>query len=170
MNAEGRKRSVVPASAADDEPEVAELPDRYFLYRVGLESVGGADRIADCKFKGHTKINERVTSAVADVGGMVELTSASKGEGDADPKALQPCANEQAVWDTKTNTFWLYGLHPAGIPLSTADGQASPDKVSIPSEIDQWVSSSLHGAPASGTKTQKFDYKTAKLSWSIAIE
>ena len=168
MNAEGRKRSTVPPSAADDEPEVAELPDRYFLYRVGIEAM--VNGVIDCKFKGHTKINESTTSAVADVGGMGELTFGHKGEGDADPKALQPCANEQAVFDTKTNTFWLQGLHPAGIPLTGINGEASPDEVRIPSDIEEWVSASLHGVPARGTKTQKFDYRTAKVSWSIVKE
>lgn len=171
MNAEGRKRSTVPPSAADDEPEVAELPDRYFLYRVGVESI--VDGVIDCKFKGHTKINESTTSAVADVGGMGEVTLISKGEGDANPKAFQPCANEQAVFDTKTNTFWVWraGLQPAVVALTGNNGETmTPNSIDLPSDIGAWVSASLHGAPASGTKTQKFDYRTAKLTWSIVKE
>jgi hypothetical protein len=58
LNAEGLKRSTVQASAADDEPEVPELPDRYFLYR---------NYSTDCTFKAHAKVNESYTlGAISD--------------------------------------------------------------------------------------------------------
>ena len=73
------------------------------------------------------------------------------------------------MYDTKTNTFWLTGLHRAGVPLNL-NGQESVDKVSIPSDVVAWIETTLHGAPASGTKTQTFGYKTAALTWSVVKE
>jgi hypothetical protein len=37
-------------------------------------------------------------------------------------------------------------------------------------KIEPWVRSAMQGVPASGTKTQKFGFQTAKLTWSIVKE
>lgn len=166
MEAEGRKRSTVPASTADDEPEVPELPDRYFLYRNG---------VGNCQFKAHAKVNDSFTfGGIADGeggGGYFESSGADKGESDADPNAFMPCSNGQAVFDPKTNLFWT------SVSLLKVDAKAVRTGdvgygggVSLPREIDQWVASTLLGAPASGAKTEKFGYKTAKVSWSFVKE
>jgi hypothetical protein len=163
MNAEGNKRSTVKRSAADDEPEVPELPDRYFLYRNG---------VADCQFRAHAKINESGTyGSISDGegGGQYgEGSGTTKGEGNSDPKAFQPCANAQAVFDTKTNLFWGGGLHRPDVELqSTGSSHGSQESTR---EIDKWIASTLQGVPASGSKTQKFGYQTATLTWSFVRE
>lgn len=163
MNAEGEKRSTVKRSAADKEPEVPELPDRYFLYRNGING---------CQFKAHTKVDESGVFSVIDTGRSGEAGATVKGEGNFDPKEFMPCSNHRAAFDTKTNLFWGGGLFAVdveatvqrtGLGVMLGGGQ-------IASEIHQWVASTLQGAPASGTKTQKFGYQTATLTWSFVRE
>ena len=165
MDAEGRKRSTVPRSAADDEPEVPELPDRYFLYRNG---------VSNCQFKAHAKVDESFTSGGltdGEGGGKYfEKSGTNKGEGDADPKAFPPCANARAVFDPKTNLFWTaLSLVRADIAVATA-GPSTGGKIERPREMDEWMASTLLGAPASGMKTQKFGFQTAKFTWSFVRE
>jgi hypothetical protein len=163
MNAEGEKRSTVKRSAADNEAEVPELPDRYFLYRNG---------IGNCQFKAHAQINESaLRGSISDGeggGDYGEGTSTAKGEADFDPKEFPPCANAQAAFDTKTNLFWGGMLHRIRFePTRTGgilNGEAERD-------IDAWVRSALQGVPATGSKTQKFSgYQTATLTWSFVKE
>jgi hypothetical protein len=163
MNAEGEKRSTVKRSAADNEAEVPELPDRYFLYRNG---------VGNCLIKAHAKIKESLTQGgIADGeggGGYGEADGTVTGEADYDPKAFQPCSNAQAAFDTRTNLFWGGRLHrvefePAHSGISISSGESSR-------EIDEWVASALQGVPANGTKTQRFGYQTATVTWSFARE
>jgi hypothetical protein len=164
MNAEGEKRSTVKRSAADNEPDVPELPGRYFLYRNG---------VGNCQFKAHAKIDESVTKGSfgdgEGGGGYGESDGTTKGEGDYDPnQAFQPCSNAQAAFDTKTNLFWGGRLHrvefePTSTGISLSSGEASR-------EIDEWVASALQGVPANGTKTEKFRYQTATVTWSFVKE
>jgi hypothetical protein len=179
IEAEGRKRSTRPPSADDDEPEVAELEDRYLYYR-GVEG---------CTFKGHTQINTSSTTAIPDVGGMRIQGASFKGEGDDDPKAYPkgyvPCLNNQAIFDLKTNTFWMQGFPIAAIAVTAVqysngkESGRSTEQVrevrvltgGADQELGEWIRSSLLGVPASGSKTQKFgDKLTAKLSWSFVRE
>lgn len=166
LDEEGRKRSPVKSRVVA-EPEVPELPDRYLLFRV-------AD--LDRKFKGHTRIKESTTrSHGTGLGGWIEETRTRVGEGDADPKGLQPCANEQAAFDTKTNTFWMTGLRPAAIPLTTSGSNRETEThtkgmLELPSEIADWISSVLEGVPASGSKTETFGRLTATFTWSLAMQ
>jgi hypothetical protein len=164
LDEEGRKRSAVKSPVVD-EPEIPELPDRYLLFRVAE---------LDCKFKGHARVNESTTRSWAVVGagtGWSEQTSTSKGEGDADPKA-QSCAGERAAFDTKTNTFWLTGqLRPSIAVTTVTSGEPRTEtRNTIPSDISDWMSSLLEGAPASGSKTETFGHRTATFTWSLATE
>jgi len=163
MNAEGEKRSTVKRSAADNEPEVPELPDRYFLYRNGGVS---------CQVKVHAKINESATVGGVDGGeggaGYGEGIGTNKGEADNDPRAAYLLCPAKAAFDTKTNLFWGGKLHrvefeptKTGIPLDSMEARR---------EIDEWIASALQGAPANGTKTQKFGYQTATVTWSFVRE
>jgi hypothetical protein len=167
MNAEGEKRSTVKSTAADNEPEVAELPGRYFLYRNGVNA---------CQFKAHARISESgAFGSISDGEGGGQYGEGSGGvqaEGDFDPKDFQPCSNAQAAFDTKTNLFWGGALLPAHVePQYTGMGVAvMGDGGVIPAEINAWIASTMQGAPASGTKTQKFGYQTATLTWSFAKE
>jgi hypothetical protein len=97
-----------------------------------------------------------------------EGSGTNKGEGDSDPKAFQPCANAQAVFDPKTNTFWVGGLRRVEIPVVIQN--AAYGRVERPDGIDEWIASILQGAPASGSKTQKFWFQTAKFTWSFVRE
>ncbi|MFN8062435.1 MAG: hypothetical protein U0Q12_25005 [Vicinamibacterales bacterium] len=164
LDEEGRKRSAVK-SRATDESQVPELLDRYLLFRVE----------SDCAFKGHTRVNESTTRSTADIGGWREQAVTSKGEGDADPKGVQPCANEQAAFDTKTNTFWLRGLRPAAIPITSSGSDLETRThtdvtLELPSEIADWIGSIVEGAPASGSKTETFGHRTATFTWSLTWE
>jgi hypothetical protein len=164
MNAEGNKRSTVKRSAADEEAEVPELPDRYFLYRNGVNG---------CQFKAHASINENGTwGSISDGegGGQYgEGSSVVRGEGNSDPKAFQPCSNAQAAFDTRTSTFWGGVLHRSDAALG-GNGAVTHGSQEKSREIDQWVASTLNGAPASGSKSQKFGYQTATLTWSYVRE
>jgi hypothetical protein len=113
-----------------------------------------------------------LTRAYSDVSGWVDQTSSTKGEGDADPKAISNCANEQTVFDPKANAFWIgNGLRPALVPLTSNNGETmKPNSIELPSEIRDWVNFVLRGASASGSKTQKFGYQTAKFTWSFVRE
>jgi hypothetical protein len=163
MNAEGEKRSTVKRTAADNEPEVAELPDRYFLYRNGGN---------DCQVKVHAKINETATIGRVDGGeggaDYAEGVGTNKGEADNDPLAGVYLCQAKAAFDTKTNLFWGGKLHRVdvqptgtGIPINPMEARH---------EIDEWVASTLQGVPANGTKTQTFGYQTATLTWSFVRE
>jgi hypothetical protein len=164
MNAEGEKRSTVKRSAADNEADVPELPDRYFLYRAGVN---------DCQYKAHSSVNETGTwGAISDGeggGAYGEGTTVVKGEGNSDPKAFQPCSNAQAAFDTRTNLYWGGTLHRSEAALS-GNGALTHGSQEKSQEIDKWVAATLQGAPASGTKTQKFDYQTATLTWTYTRE
>jgi hypothetical protein len=164
MNAEGNKRSTVKRSAADDEHEVAELPDRYFLYRAGVN---------DCQFKARGSINESGTwGSISDGeggGGYFEGSSVVNGEGSSDPKAFQPCSNVQAAFDTETSLFWGGLLFKPDIALN-GNGAAGHGSQEKSREINEWIASTLKGAPASGTRTQKFGYQMATLTWSYVRE
>lgn len=103
MNAEGEKRSTVKRSAADNEPEVAELPDRYLVYRGGCQQA-----------KAHITINESGILGVLDTGGYFEGTGTTVGEGDIDAKGMKECPG-QVVFDTKANVFWGGALVPLNL-------------------------------------------------------
>lgn len=162
MNAAGEKRSMHKQSATDDEPEVAEPPDRYLLFRNGV----------DCAIQGHGKVDESYTVRVVDggEGGMKigEHSGVIRGEADADPKNRLVCANEQAVFDIRTKTYWLNGMHT--VVVNVTDEAGAGRRYENADAIHQWIGTVLHGAPASGTKTQKFGYQSAKFTWSIVLE
>jgi hypothetical protein len=163
MNAEGNKRSTVKRSVADDAPEVPELPDRYYLYRNGVNN---------CQFKAHAKINESgVYGSISDGeggGGYGEGSGATSGEGNSDPKDFQPCSNAQAAFDTSSNLFWGGQLHRLAVELKSTGGRLSSAEDA--SAIDRWIASALQGVPASGSKTQMFGYQTATVTWSYTKE
>lgn len=163
MNDEGEKRSTVKRSVTDKEPEIPELPDRYFLYRNGVNG---------CQFKAHAKVDESGVFHVIDVGGSGEVGATVKGEGHFDPKEFMPCSNQRAAFDTKSHLFWGGGLFAVNVEATAqrtgagvllGGGQIDP-------EVQQWVASALQGVPASGTKTQKIGYQTATLTWSFVRE
>ena len=114
MDAEGEKRSSVKRSAADNEAEVPELPDRYLLYSNTTAEKKG-DRFMDCQYKAHAKVNESGTWGFitdGEGGGQYrESSGTTKGEGDFKQKPelvqfnMTPCSMAEAVFDTKTNQF-----------------------------------------------------------------
>jgi hypothetical protein len=165
LDEEGRKRSTVKSNVVD-EPEIPELPDRYLLFQVAE---------LDCQLKGHARVSESTTRSYATLdGSWREETTTSKGEGDADPKGQQ-CLNERAAFDTKTNTFWLTGQLRPSIPITTVKsggivGEPRTETDTIPSDISDWMSSLLEGAPASGSKTETFGHRTATFTWSLVRE
>lgn len=160
MNAEGEKRSTTTRSTADNEPEIAELPDRYLLYRGGCQQA-----------KAHVKINESGVVGVVDTGGYFEGNGTTVGEGEIDAKDMKECPG-QVVFDTRTNVFWggaLALLNLEGRATQTGNREATGGGAISP-EITEWVASSMRGAPASGTKTQQFGYQTATVTWSFVKE
>jgi len=169
MEAEGRKRSMVPTSSADEEPEVPELPDRYWLYR---------NYNTDCQFKSHAKVNESYTFGYisdGEGGGQYyEISNVDTREGDSDPKALSPCALAQAVYDSKANLYWTdLPLTMVNFPVTEENTPSRPGtygRVEHADEINKWIDSILQGAPASGTKTRKFGFQTAAFTWSFVRE
>jgi hypothetical protein len=179
MDAEGENRSTVKRSAADNEAEIPELPDRYLLYS-NLTAEKNGDRFMDCQYKAHAKVNESGTySSISDGegGGQYgEGSGTTKGEGDFKQKPemvqfnMTPCSMAEAAFDTKTNLFWG-GFISMGEPeLVQTGAQGGRFGSSIDQKIEGWVKSAMQGVPASGTKTQKFGYQTAKLTWSITRE
>jgi len=176
MDAEGEKRSSVKRSAADNEAEVPELPDRYLLYS-NMTAERKGDRFMDCQYKAHTKVNESGTWGTltdGEGGGQyVEASGTTKGEGDFKQKPelvqfnMTPCSAVDAVFDTKTNKFWggfISMESPELVETGTKFG------ISVDPKIERWVKAALQGVPASGTKTEKFGYQTATLTWSITRE
>jgi hypothetical protein len=178
MDAEGEKRSTVKRSAADNEAEVPELPDRYLLYSNPTAEKHG-DRFMDCQYKAHAKVNESSTyGAIHDIGGhYFEASGTTKGEGDfkQQPEMVQfnvtPCTQAEAVFDTKNNLFWggfISMAEPELVQTGAQAGQVFGSRVD--QNIEGWVKTAMQGVPASGTKTQKFGYQTATLTWSIVKE
>jgi hypothetical protein len=176
MDAEGEKRSSVKRSAANNETEVPELPDRYLLYS-NMTAERRGDRFIDCQYKAHAKVSESGTyGAITDGEGggqYVERSGTLKGEGDfkQKPELIQfnmtPCSAADAVFDTKTNKFWggfISMESPELVETGTKFG------ISVDPEIEGWVRTALQEVPASGTKTEKFGYQTATLTWSIIRE
>lgn len=170
MEAEGRKRSTVPTSSPADEPEVPELPDRYWLYR---------NYNTDCQFKSHAKLNESYTYGYltdGEGGGQYrENTDVDKREGDSDPKAAQPCVSVRAVFDSKTNLYWTelpltMVEFPVTVRHETYSKAGTYGRVEHADEINKWIDSILQGAPASGTKKGKFGFETATFTWSFVRE
>lgn len=160
MNAEGEKRSTVARSTADNEPEVAELPDRYLLYR------------GDCQqAKAHIKINESGILGVLDTGGYFEGNGTTVGEGDIDAKGMKECPG-QVVFDTRTNVFWGGALVPLNLEgrLAQTGNREATGGGAISPEITEWVASSMRGASATGTRTRQFGYQTATVTWSYVKE
>jgi len=176
MNEEGEKRSTVKRSAADNEAEIPELPDRYLLYSNAPRE---NDQFKDCQFKAHAKVNESATlGGISDGEGGGEYGEGSftnKGESDNKQSAelaqsnLTRCALAQAVFDPKTNLFWT------NLSLQRADAmvvstRGLPYRVERPESIDEWIAATLLGAPASGSKTQKFGFQAATFTWSFVRE
>jgi hypothetical protein len=180
MDAEGEKRSTVKRSAADNEAEVPELPDRYLLYS-NLTAEKHGDRFMDCQYKAHAKVNESGTyGSISDGegGGQYgEASGTTKGEGDFKQKPemvqfnMTPCTQAEAVFDTKNNLFWggfISMGEPEFVQTGAQGGQVFGSRVDR--NIEGWVKTAMQGVPASGTKTQKFGYQTATLTWSITRE
>jgi hypothetical protein len=176
MNAEGEKRSTVKRSAADNEAEIPELPDRYLLYS---NAVTENNQFKDCQFKAHAKVNESYTlGSISDGeggGAYGEGSFTDKGEGDYKQEAglaqsnLTPCVQAQAVFDPKTNLFWTnLSLNRADIMVVSTRGLRYG--VERPEPIDKWIAATLSGAPASGSKTQTFGFQTATFTWSFVRE
>jgi hypothetical protein len=182
MDAEGEKRSSVKRSAANNETEVPELPDRYLLYS-NMTAERRGDRFIDCQYKAHAKVSESGTyGAITDGEGggqYVERSGTLKGEGDFKQKPemvqfnMTPCSMAEATFDTKTNLFWggfISMEEPELVQTGAQGGRFGSSGSSIDQKIEGWVKSALQGVPASGTKTQKFGYQTATLTWSITRE
>jgi hypothetical protein len=180
MDAEGEKRSTVKRSAADNEAEVPELPDRYLLYS-NLTAEKHGDRFMDCQYKAHAKVNESGTYGVisdGEGGGQYgEGSGTTKGEGGFKQKPemvqfnMTPCTQAEAVFDTKNNLFWggfISMAEPELVQTGAQGGQVFGCRVDR--NIEGWVKTAMQGVPASGTKTQKFGYQTATLTWSIVKE
>lgn len=178
MNAEGEKRSTVKRSAADNEAEIPELPDRYLLYSNLIAEKKG-EKFMDCQYKAHYKVNESGTyGTVGDISGKYDETSGTlKGEGDFKQKPelirfnMTPCSQAEAVFDANTNLFWGGFISMEAPELAETGGtyffgSSKADQRTI----EGWAKSALQGVPASGTKTQKFGYQTATLTWSITRE
>lgn len=170
MEAEGRKRSMVPTGSDDDEPEVPELPDRYWVYW-NLEM--------DCQFKSHAKLNESYTYGYltdGEGGGEYrENTDVDEREGASDPNAAQPCVSVRAVFDSKTDLYWtelpLTRVEfPVTVRHATYSKAGTYGRVEHADEINKWIDSILQGAPASGTKTKQFGFQTATFTWSFVRE
>jgi len=170
MEAEGRKRSMVPTGSADDEPEVPEPPDRYWVYW-NLET--------DCQFKSHAKLDETyIYGYLTDGEGGGEYrenTDVDEREGDSDPNAPQPCVGVQAVFDSKTDLYWTkLPLTEVEFPVTlrheTYSEAGTYGRVEHADEINEWIDSILQGAPASGTEKREFGFQTATFTWSFARE
>jgi len=178
MNAEGEKRSTVKRSAADNEAEIPELPDRYLLYSNQTAERKG-EKFMDCQYKAHYKVNESGTyGTVGDISNIYSETSGTtKGEGDFKQKPelekfnMTPCATTEAVFDTKNNLFWggFLSMEAPDLAVNGSDGGRFGSS-RVDREIEGWVKTTLQSVPASGTKTQKFGYQTATLTWSITRE
>jgi len=170
MEAEGRKRSMVPTSSADDEPEVPELPNRYWMYW---------NLNTDCQFKSHAQLNESYTYGYltdGEGGGeYLENTDVDQRKGDSDPKAAQPCVSVRAVFDLKNNLYWtdlpLTAVEfPVTVRNATYSKAGTYGRVEHADEINKWIDSILQGAPASGTKKREFGFQTAIFTWSFVRE
>jgi hypothetical protein len=178
LEAEGEKRSTVKRSAADNEAEIPELPDRYLLYSNMVAERKG-EKFIDCRYKAHAKVNESGTyGTVGDISNLYSETSVTlKGEGDFKQKPelvrfnMTPCSQAEAVFDSKTNQFWggFISMEAPELVLTGAQG-ADFGASRVSRDIEEWTKSTLQGVPASGTKTQKFGYQTATLTWSITRE
>ena len=182
MDAEGEKRSTVKRCAADNEAEVPELPDRYLLHS-NMTAERKGDRFMDCQYKAHAKVNESGTwGAITDGEGggqYMEGSGTTKGEDDFKQKPemvqfnMTPCSMAEAAFDTKTNLFWggfISMAEPELVQTGAQGGRFGSSGSSVDQKIEGWVKSAMQGVPASGTKTQKFGYQTAKLTWSIVKE
>lgn len=177
LEAEGEKRSTVKRSAADNEAEIPELPDRYLLYS-NMTAEKKGDKFMDCQYKAHAKVNESGTWGTitdGEGGGQYrEASGTTKGEGDFKQKPelvqfnMTPCTMTEAVFDTKTNQFWGGFISMEAPELVQAGAQSFGSKVD--QKIEGWVKSAMQGVPANGTKTEKFGFQTATLTWSITRE
>ena len=180
LEAEGEKRSTVKRSAADNEAEVPELPDRYLLYS-NLTAERKSEKFPDCQYKAHAKINESGTyGGITDGEGggqYVEASGTLKGEGDFKQKPelvqfnMTPCTQVEAVFDTKKNLFWGGFISMEAPELAQTGSIGSRfGSTAVDRNIEGWVKTALQGVPTSGTKTEKFGYQTATLTWSITRE
>jgi len=153
--------------AIEDDPE----PDRYLPYWSHMDEFS-------CTFKGHTKIQRSYEGAEADVAGLLKLSGAETGEGNADPKQI--CNHSVVMLDTKTNKLWTAEFKIVGVPVtSTQKGGLMNGNTSTSVEgayntegyeatVDgqhygsamEWVFKTLAGAPLSGERTQQFTNTT----------
>jgi len=131
------------------------------------------------KFKSHAKLNELYTYGYlsdGEGGGEYrENTDVDEREGGSEPNAAQPCVNVRAVFDSKTNLYWTeLPLTAVAFPVTVRHERYSKagtyGRVEYADQINKWIDSILQGAPASGTKKEKFGFQTATFTWSFERE